>query len=194
MKICLLGAQGTGKTTLANLFRDRCDIIDGIARNVIAHGGASNKEGNASTQRRIFKDYMKALDESNFFLSTRSIIDVCAYTTYLACHKKVDYYSPFSRGEKMKLVFEAWLQKRRVKRWLEENPDVVICYIPVEFGLVKDGCRSTDAEYQKEIDRIMKELFDELCKEGYINFGYEIKGDLSHRKMSLESIIDVHEI
>lgn len=192
MKICLLGAQGTGKTTLVNFFKDQCNVIDGIARNVIAHGGASNKEGNAYSQSWIFKDYMKALKEHDDYLSTRSVIDVCAYTTYLARYKHVDFYNPISRGEKMRLILEAWIQKRRVKRWLKHNPETVICYIPAELAPTADGCRSIDVDYQKAIDRIMKELFDELCKEGYIKYGYTIKGDLSKRKIALESIIEVH--
>ena len=42
MKICLLGSQGTGKSTLINSFKEQYRVVDGIARNVIAHGGASN--------------------------------------------------------------------------------------------------------------------------------------------------------
>ena len=61
MKICLLGAQGTGKSTLVNYFKWQCRVVDGIARNVIAHGGASNQKGDSYTQRRIFNDYKEAL-------------------------------------------------------------------------------------------------------------------------------------
>ena len=54
MRICLLGTQGTGKSTLAGLFKGEYKIIDNIARNVIKNGGKSNQDGDLDSQAQIF--------------------------------------------------------------------------------------------------------------------------------------------
>lgn len=177
MRICLLGAQGTGKTTLANLFKGEYKIIDNVARKVIAAGGASNKAGTAKSQKQIFSDYMDAL-KADEYISTRSVIDVLAYTKYLEYHSK--------REDLAKIVLEARDEMVRTSLWLRENPDVVICYIPVEFEIEDDGVRSLDKEYQAEIDCLMKHLFDSLD----IRHKYIIMGSLQERKQQLAKIIE----
>lgn len=188
MKICLLGSQGTGKSTLVNSFREQCRVVDGIARNVIAHGGASNQTGNSYSQRRIFNDYREALKGD--YLSTRSMIDVYAYTQYLVQHYKLVLYNPFSVGEYLRLRIELWRELYIIKRWLSKNSDVVICYIPIEFDLVEDGVRSLNKEYQKAIDKNMNDIFNELMRSGYISRGYVITGPLQDRIAHLNLIIN----
>lgn len=188
MKICLLGAQGTGKTTLVNSFKEQCRVIDGIARNVIAHGGASNQTGDSYSQRRIFNDYRKALKGD--YLSTRSMIDVYAYTQYLLQHYKLVHYNPFSVGEYLLLKIELWRELYLIKRWLSKNSDVIICYIPVEFDLVEDEVRSLNKEYQRAIDKNMRDLLNELIRGCYISRGYVITGPILNRIEHLKLIIN----
>ena len=193
MKVCLLGAQGTGKTTLVNLFRKSCNVIDGIARNVIAHGGVGNQQGDFYSQRRIFKDYESALKVGGAlkegYLSTRSVIDVYAYTKYLEEHHNTELFNAASRGERILLMLEVWREMRAIKRWLRKNPDVVICYIPIQFGVEPDDVRSPDTKYQLTIDKIMKDTFDKLIEQGYIKHGYTIMGSLDQREKQLKEII-----
>lgn len=189
MKICLLGSQGTGKSTLVNSFREQHRVVDGIARNVIAHGGASNQTGDSYSQRRIFNDYIEALKGD--YLSTRSMIDVYAYTQYLVQHYKLVHYNPFSVGEYLLLRIELWRELRIIKKWLTKNPDVIICYIPVEFDPVEDGVRSLNKEYQKAIDKNMSDIFNELIRSCYISRGYFITGSLLNRIEQLKIIINI---
>lgn len=189
MKICLLGSQGTGKSTLVNSFKEQYRVVDGIARNVIAHGGASNQTGDSYSQRRIFSDYMKALKGD--YLSTRSMIDVYAYTQYLAQHYDLVPYNPFSIGEYLLLKIELWRELYLIKRWLIKNPDVIICYIPIEFDLVEDGVRSLNKEYQRAIDRNMNNIFCKLILSCYISKGYVITGSLQDRIAYLKHIINI---
>ena len=188
MKICLLGSQGTGKTTLVNLFKGKVPVVDNVARKVIAVGGACNESGTAESQKQIFVDYLEALSQENF-LSTRSVIDVLAYTTYLASNCTVDWLDNDSQERYKKLLNELWSERRKVKSWLEKNPEVVICYVPVEFEIEGDGVRSVNKDYQKKIDLIMKCLFDRYIKEGLIKYGYIIKGTIEERQKQLEEII-----
>lgn len=189
MKICLLGSQGTGKSTLINSFKEQYSVVDGIARNVIAHGGASNQKGDSYSQRRIFNDYMKALKGD--YLSTRSMIDVYAYTQYLVQHYDLVPYNPFSIGEYLLLKIELWRELYLIKRWLIKNPDVIICYIPIEFDLVEDGVRSLNREYQRAIDRNMNNIFCKLILSCYISKGYVITGSLQDRITYLKHIINI---
>lgn len=189
MKICLLGAQGTGKSTLVNYFKEQCRVVDGIARRVIAHGGASNQNGDSYSQRRIFNDYMEALRGD--YLSTRSMIDVYAYTQYLVQHYELVPYNPFSVGEYILLKIELWRELYLIKKWLSKNPDVIICYIPVEFDPVEDGVRSIDKEYQRAINKNMNDIFCKLILSCYISRGYVITGSLIDRIAHMEHIINI---
>ena len=189
MKICLLGSQGTGKSTLINSFKEQYRVVDGIARNVIAHGGASNQAGDSYSQRRIFNDYKKALRGD--YLSTRSMIDVYAYTQYIVQHYELVPYNPFSIGEYLLLKIELWRELYLIKRWLIKNPDVIICYIPIEFDLVEDGVRSLNKEYQRAIDRNMNNIFCKLILSCYISKGYVITGSLQDRIAYLKHIINI---
>lgn len=173
MKICLLGTQGVGKTTLVNLYKDKYSIIDGVARRCIAAGHNSSERGDAAGQRAIFNAYLRALDEDGDYISTRSVIDVLAYTRYLAKQRKDD-----------ELSFLALLQKDLVKNWLRRTPDVSICYIPIEFELEDDGVRSVDKNYQKAIDDEMRAIMDEL----HINH-YILRGNLDERRRRLDNIV-----
>ena len=189
MKICLLGAQGTGKSTLVSYFKEQCRVVDGIARRVIAHGGASNQNGDSHSQRHIFNDYMEALRGD--YLSTRSMIDVYAYTQYLVQHYELVPYNPFSVGEYILLKIELWRELYLIKKWLSKNPDVIICYIPIEFDIVEDGVRSLDKEYQRAINKNMNDIFCKLILSCYISRGYVITGSLIDRIAHMEHIINI---
>ena len=191
MKICLLGSQGTGKSTLVNSIKKQYRVVDGIARNVIAHGEASNQKGDSYSQRRIFNDYREALRGD--YLSTRSMIDVYAYTQYLVQHYELVPYNPFSIGEYLLLKIELRRELYLIKRWLIKNPDVIICYIPIEFDLVEDGVRSLNKEYQRAIDRNMNDIFCKLILSCYISRGYTITGSLQDRIAHLKRIINIDQ-
>lgn len=190
MKICLLGAHGTGKSTLVNLFKDKYTVIDNIARKVIASGGASNESGTVTSQRQIFNDYLGALSQENF-LSTRSVIDVLAYTAYLGQKCEVNWLDPKSQENYKNILLELREEQLEVKLWLEKNPDIVFCYVPVEFDPVEDGVRSVDKNYQKNIDLIMRCLFEQYKKDGLIKHSYVIQGTIDERYKQLEEIIKV---
>lgn len=188
MRICLLGTQGTGKTTLLNQFSSQYYVIDNIARNVISKGGKSNQNGDTKTQKLIFNDYISTLQYYKHYLSTRSMIDVCAYTYYLYKNKHVTNLGTLI--EKIKLYFELKREIHKTKSWFENNPDCVICYIPIEFDIENDGVRSIDTKYQKDIDTIMKYFFDNFN----LRNKYIIKGSIYQRTEQLYHIIDKHNI
>ena len=150
MRCLLTGAQGTGKTTLMSLLPDALRKIQGVTRKCITENSlANNKDSNDHSQKLIFDAYEDVLTRNCNYISERSLIDVCAFTEY---QKRLGKCSP-------------WLAEnhiRRVHKFVCQNPDAMYFYLPVEFDIEDDGVRSTDKEYQKEIDSIIFEILNEM--------------------------------
>ncbi len=174
MKICLLGSQGTGKSTLAGLFKGEYEVIDGITRKCIADGCKSNKEGDAESQDTIMRAYLNAFQGKDNFISTRSAIDVLAYTAYLHTNKpSTEINDCFVK------------QSFALSTWLEDNDDIVFCYLPVEFNPEGDGVRCTDPRYQEDIDICMRQVLRTMSIPAYV-----ITGTIGERKRKLQKLID----
>ncbi len=170
MKLCLLGAHGTGKSTLINHFRDKYNVIDGIARKCIKQGCSSSELGTYESQEQIFDSYLHALEKDDY-ISTRSVLDVLAYTAWLTRNKKIHFVQYAS-------------QLQRTVSWWIRNPEVIVCYVPIEFDIENDGTRSTDTGYQYEIDKEMKNVLEQFS----IPY-FTIAGTPKKRIKQLEEII-----
>ena len=69
-KIVVTGAQGTGKTTMLNLFKDKFDeVITEIVRNLSKQGVKVNELGDCEGQIRIFDEYSNLLKSNKSFKS-----------------------------------------------------------------------------------------------------------------------------
>ena len=83
-KLVFTGAQGTGKTTMLNIFKDKFDVvITEVVRNLSKQGVKVNELGDYEGQKRIFDEYLKLLNNDKSFISDRCLIDVLTYTKYL---------------------------------------------------------------------------------------------------------------
>lgn len=143
MKIILTGAQGTGKTTvLSNVEYPK---ITEVVRKLAKHGININEMGDEEGQIKIFNKYKSLFKVTPEFISDRGLTDVFAYTTWLYKHGRVSE--------------EFWKkQKAALRKFQKDNPDIVYCYFPIEFPLVKDGVRSEDESFRKEIDEIIQDI------------------------------------
>jgi predicted ATPase len=152
-RIVFTGSQGTGKTTLLNVFKERnYDVITEVVRNLAKNKKTKiNKDGDEKGQKLIFKEYSKLLSQISWdgYISDRCLIDVLAYTMHLAKNGKV--------GEEL-----VEKQKNDLKKFIAKNPDIIYCYFPIEFPVEADGTRDTDEEYRKEIDDNIKSIINEL--------------------------------
>jgi nicotinamide riboside kinase len=156
IRICLVGAQGTGKTTVLNIFKDaQYPVITEVVRNLMKSKGIKiNQDGDEETQSMIFNEYAKVLSETPKYVSDRGLFDVVSYSLAALIDKKIseDFYVE---------------QVNQLEKFIEENPDIVYIYFPIEFPVVDDGVRSTDEDYRKAIDKcIQKHL--ELMKVSYL--------------------------
>ena len=180
-KIVFTGAQGTGKTTMLNLFKDKFDeVITEIVRNLSKQGVKVNELGDCEGQIRIFDEYSNLLKSNKSFISDRCFIDVMAYTKYLLDHCKSD---------EERSTFEIELERERAiaSEFFKQNQDINICYFPIEFNVIDDGFRSTNEEFRKIIDEnIYHELVHLVKNKARI---FTIRGTIEERTKQIENII-----
>lgn len=160
MKIAIMGAQGTGKTSYIREFLNQWPMYqmpERSFRNVVAEKKAKvNRQGNCAGQQLI-RDALieQAIDMpgKQFVLHDRCILDNLAYTLYLSEQQDNDITSQFIR----ETVF---LAKNAVRLY------DIIFYLPlstdyetpstseqIEQRLVE---RDNDLEFRQSIDNIMQ--------------------------------------
>lgn len=140
MRIVFTGAQGTGKTTILNHYKDLgFNVITEVVRNLSKKGVKINKDGDEKGQTKIFNEYKKLFNESTDFISDRCLVDVVAYTVYL--HKQGKITEKFVNK-----------QLKELHKFVIANPNIFYCYFPIEFDPADDGVRDVDTEFQKDID------------------------------------------
>lgn len=149
-RIVFTGAQGTGKTTVLNHFKENnFNVITEVVRNLAKEGVNINENGDDESQTIIFNKYYELL--STFtpagYISDRSLVDVAAYTKWLVENGKVSAE-----------LFDSQIEE--IRKFVRSNPDVMYCYYPIEFDVVDDGVRSTDETFRRDIDIYIQEVFE----------------------------------
>lgn len=149
MKICLSGAQCTGKTSLLNLieksgyFTDRA-LLREIVRTLVAKENIKiNTNSHHYSQMMIFNAHSKNIATHEDFVSDRCALDAYAYAAWGFIHDR------FTQEENQQHIefFQECMK----------HYDVIF-YLPANFPLVNDGFRSMDADFREEIDAIFKRL------------------------------------
>lgn len=176
MKIIFTGAQGTGKTSVLNDFKEKGhDVVTEVVRNLSKKGVKINKDGDEKGQTKIFNEYKKIFSEKQDFISDRGLIDVVAYTVYLARHGKVS--EEFANK-----------QIKQLHKFVINNPDFFYCYFPIEFEVVDDGVRDLDEEFRNEISEIILSLLGALGLSFIL-----VTGTLEERVGKVQELIDWKE-
>lgn len=148
VKVILTGAQGTGKTTVLNYFRNTfLSPITEVARNLNKQGVKINEDGDKKSQDVIFQTYYDLLSQDIDYISDRGLTDVIAYTSYLDDTGKIN--------DNHKTLAD---QLDKLSEFVKANPNIIVVYFPIEFQLVDDGVRSTNESFRTSIDNRIKEL------------------------------------
>lgn len=159
IKIVLVGAQGTGKTSVMNQLPDEYKSIGirEVIRNMTKEDPTVhiNTNGNEWSQNRFFFEYLYLFAKYPEYISDRGLLDVCAYTKWLAEMGNV----PQVCYEKQMLILKDWLANHR---------DVIHVYFPICFPVVDDGYRDANEENRKNVDRCVREVIDELSQDGLL--------------------------
>ena len=157
MVISISGAQCTGKTTLINalknidLFKEETVFMGSPSRKANDQGVKINSQADYLSQMWIYVTYVKDFIEAfqkmpRNIVSDRCLLDVLCYTEYIQKNKLVD---PHLRSKWAELV-------DTITQNLFELEDYYDCHIILhpEFELIEDGVRSTDKDFQREIDKL----------------------------------------
>ena len=178
-KIIFTGAQGTGKSTILNYFKENgYPVITEVVRTLAQEGIKINEEGTIRSQEIIFDTYKQIFSNcenvmlENVVFSDRGLTDVASYTAYLAIAEH--------NFDAMKLLIQ---ELEEIREWNEKN-DVVYFYFPIEFPVVDDGVRSTNEKYRKFINDYIKFVLD------YLKVDYHtVTGTVEERIMFIENYL-----
>lgn len=187
MNVYFTGAQGTGKTTLANLLAELgFKKIPSVTRSLIERGELSQERtsqgATPETQKIIFNEYYKIFRTQKAIVSDRFLTDVFAYTKYI-----------YKRDEDEDSLNELHREREKIDEiafyqgLLYGDADAVVFYCPIEFEAESDGIRDTDEEYRKTIDEYIKK---ELIRQG-IRF-HELHGSVGDRMETIKSVLYQH--
>lgn len=172
-RIILTGAQGTGKSTVLNHFKENgWNCITEVVRNLAKEGVKINELGDEEGQTRIFNAYYDLLSKKESYISDRGLTDVMAYTIYLNNEMGVNLNA---------LALEQMID---FQYFSKQNEDIIYCYFPIEFPVVDDGVRSVNEEFRSIVDGTIKSILD-LSGIKY----YTISGTVEERIKQLEEIM-----
>lgn len=171
-RIILTGAQGTGKTTLMNeLTKDGTRAISHI-RATAAANGLDTSVVTEDGQKIYFKTLKKELSSKKNFVSDRGLTCIAAYT-----------FDGAIAGNISKKVADK--QYMDIVKYHNDNPDVLLVYVPVEFDPVDDGVRATDVLFQAKIDYFIKNLLESS------NIPYiKVTGTVEERVAQIENALN----
>ena len=174
-KLIFTGAQGTGKSTILNHYREQgMNCITEVVRNLSKQGININESGDEVGQKTIFETYKDVLSQPSDYISDRGLTDVLAYTMYL-------------RDRNQNLNSTMILQQMDLVEFNKTNKDVIYCYFPIEFDVVDDGVRSTNEEFRREVDENIQQVL-KMCVDDY----YVIRGTVEERIQQIDSIIRIN--
>ena len=174
VRIILTGAQGTGKTTLMNaLAGDKIKKISHI-RKTAEENGIDISSVTEAGQKELYKTLKKELSSKKSYVSDRGLSCVAAYT-----------FSGAVEGTIKKSVADK--QYLDLVKFVNNNPDVLIVYVPIEFEVENDGVRSTDKEYQAMIDFFIKNIL-ETSKTPYITVTGTVEERVAQINAALNTI------
>ncbi|MBI2630824.1 ATP-binding protein [Candidatus Nomurabacteria bacterium] len=146
MKIVITGAQGVGKTTLAEqINKDYPDlkILPEAARLAKEAGFNLDETATTETELWLIAKQIELESTANKWIADRCSIDLLAYIHHLF------------REESALIEFAA---KTLVPRFSDYD---LILYLPSgEFAIEDDGVRTTDVKFQQAIDQRIKYILE----------------------------------
>jgi nicotinamide riboside kinase len=142
-RIAIVGSFSTGKTTLAEAAAPKLGLplLPEVAREIAAQGFKLDKDATVETETLIFlRQYYNEMTHPDF-IGDRSLVDVMAYASWVLEHQE-------RRKE-----FALWDTCLDIAGHNLRSQYTDVFYLPIEFGIVADGLRPMDPDFQADIDR-----------------------------------------
>lgn len=149
-RIAIVGSFSTGKTTLAEAAAGPLELplLPEVAREVAAEGFKLDKDATPEVETLIFmRQYHNEMTHEHF-VGDRSLIDVMAYAGWVL------------DNQQRRKEFALWDACVKIAEYQLRSQYTHVFYLPIEFGIVPDGLRPLDPDFQADIDRRMLELLD----------------------------------
>lgn len=149
-RIAIVGSFSTGKTTLAEAAADPLGLplLPEVAREVAAEGFKLDKDATPEVETLIFlRQYRNEMTHDDF-VGDRSLVDVMAYAGWVL------------DNQTRRREFALWDACVEIAEHRLRSQYTHVFYLPVEFGIVPDGLRPLDPDFQAEIDRRMLDLLN----------------------------------
>jgi nicotinamide riboside kinase len=149
-RIAIVGSFSTGKTTLANVAAQELGLplLPEVARQVVELGFQLDKDATPEVETLIFLRQFHHEMTHPEFVADRSLIDAMAYAGWVLDNQ------PF---RKEMALWEACVD---IATHHLRSQYSHVFYLPIEFGIVPDGLRPLDPDFQTEIDERMTKLLD----------------------------------
>lgn len=162
-RIILIGAHGTGKTTLANALAEVIEtpVVESVAREVqknikylenndIIDVTNQSKNNLADAYQNVLCsmsrwDFMRWVKTGIPCIMTRCPLDTIAYAM-------ADEKVSTEIVESNRLVLD------NDEEFIDAIKNSLFVYIPIEFGIENDGIRPVDVTFQHQVDAAMRKL------------------------------------
>jgi len=144
-RIAIVGSFSTGKTTLAEAAAPKLDLplLPEVAREVVELGFKLDKDATVETETLIFlRQYYNEMIHASF-VGDRSLVDVMAYASWVL------------ENQERRKEFALWDTCLSIAKHNLRSQYTDVFYLPIEFGIVPDGLRPMDEEFQQDIDKRM---------------------------------------
>ena len=164
-RIIMIGAHGTGKSTLANELGKLTGVtvVESIAREMrnvfdrmeIPTGAVNDTHKQDALCHLALWDFLRWKDED--VIMTRCPLDTLAYT--MATFAAHDWSKSPDIGRKYLSIIEKYTGKMTGDaEVLEMFENSLFVYLPIEFDIENDGVRPVDKKYQELVDISLRQL------------------------------------
>src|SRR5437899_12069338 len=149
-RVAIVGSFSTGKATLAEAVAEQLDLplLPEVAREVASLGFKLDKDATPEVETLIFLRQLYNEMIHDDFVGDRSLIDVMAYAGWVL------------DNQERRREFALWDTCLDIAQHHLRSQYSNVFYLPIEFGIVPDGLRPMDPDFQSDIDKRLLGLLD----------------------------------